>query len=76
MEAGLLAQYVVIAVVATGSIGYVIKTQWPGATRRARVACALALMASTRPAWMQRIGRRLAPAASTTSSCGGCSSCD
>ena len=76
METPLLVQYIAIAIAAMASIAYVIRTQWPAATRRARIACALTLMGSRRPAWMQRIGRRLAPAARSAPTCGGCSSCD
>ena len=76
MDTGLLMQYVIIGLAATVSIGYVLTTQWPGVIRRIRVACALVLMRTGRPLWTQRIGRRLAPVASVSPACGGCSSCD
>lgn len=76
MTAGLFAQYAVIALAVLASLAYVVRAQWPGAVRSARVACALSLMRATRPAWVQRVGRRIAPAATAGSRCGGCSNCD
>lgn len=76
MDTGLLAQYVVIALAVLLSAAYVMRTQWPDATRRLRLACAARLVQASNPPWVQRIGRRLAPAPMSTSNCGGCSSCD
>lgn len=75
MNAGLLAQYAVIAVAVLASGAYVVRSQWPRATRRLRVACAVRLVRAT-PPWMQRLGRRIAPAPLENVGCGGCSSCD
>ena len=77
VDAGLLAQYIVIALAVVLSAGYVLKRQFPGAVRKARLAIAVPLVREARPAWMRRLGRRIAPATkSVGGSCGGCDGCD
>lgn len=61
MDAGLLLQYVVTALAVALSAGYVFKRQWPGVTRRLRIACALPLLRDGKPAWLGRMGRWIAP---------------
>jgi hypothetical protein len=76
METGLLLQYLVIALAALVSAWVVLKKQFPGTARRLRGALALPLVRPQRPAWMQALGRRIAPPASGGSAgCGGCDSC-
>ena len=76
MDAGLLAQYVVIAVAVLVSAAFVAKRQFPNAVRRARVALAIPLVREGRAAWLRRLGRWIAPPASLNDgSCGGCNSC-
>ncbi|GAA3923650.1 DUF6587 family protein [Luteimonas lutimaris] len=83
MDTGLVIQYVVIALAVLASAGVVMKKQFPGATRRLRIAMALPLLREGRPAWLRGIGRVVAPAgmaqgggASRSDACGGCSNCD
>lgn len=76
MGAGLFAQYAVIALAVLASAAHVMRVQWPNATRRLRVACAAPLVRAGRPAWMQAVGRRIAPPAVAGKACGECSGCD
>lgn len=77
MDAGLLAQYAVIAVLVLASLGVVMRRQFPNAARRMRVALALLLLREGRPGWMQVLGRRIAPPpAAGGGACGGCGGCD
>ncbi|MBN6151096.1 hypothetical protein JR065_12135 [Xanthomonas sp. AmX2] len=72
----LLLQYAVIALAVLVSAWVVLKKQFPGTARRLRVAVALPLLREGRPAWLQALGRKIAPAASAGSgACGGCDSC-
>lgn len=77
VDAALLVQYVVIALAVVLSAGFVAKRQFPGAVRRARLAMAVPLVREGRPAWMRRLGRRIAPPSkSLGGGCGGCDGCD
>ncbi len=76
MDAGLFAQYVVIAVAVLASAVVVARKQFPGAVRRLRIACALPLVREGRPGWMRGLGKRIAPPARAGGPhCGGCDSC-
>jgi len=76
METGLLLQYAVIALAVLVSAWVVMKKQFPGTTRRLRSMLALALLKPGRAAWMQGLGRKIAPPASGGGgACGGCDSC-
>ena len=75
MDAGLLLQYVVIALAVLLSAGYVAKRQWPGPVRKLRIACALPLLREGRAPWLRALGRRVAPP--VRDSAGGCGTgCD
>ncbi|KGM54816.1 hypothetical protein N800_01770 [Lysobacter daejeonensis GH1-9] len=77
MDAGLLAQYVVITLAVVLSAWFVLKRQFPGAVRKLRLAMAVPLVREGRPAWMRRLGKRIAPPVkSIGGSCGGCDGCD
>ena len=83
MDAGLVLQYLVIALAVLVSAGVVMKKQFPGATRRLRIAMALPLLREGRPGWLRGIGKAVAPVgmaqgggASRSDACGGCSNCD
>lgn len=77
MSAGLLAQYVAIALAVLASVAVVLHKQFPNATRRLRIAVALPLLREQRPEWIKSLGRRLAPAPRAGGKdCGGCDSCD
>ena len=77
MDAGLLAQYLVIAVVVMASLVVVARSQFPAATRKLRIAIALPLLRDRMPVWSKKLGRRIAPASrGGGNSCGGCDSCD
>jgi len=76
METGLLLQYAVIALAALVSAWVVMKKQFPGTVRKARGAIALGLVKPQRAAWLQALGRKIAPPASGGGgACGGCDSC-
>ena len=76
MDAGLLAQYTIIAVAVLVSAWFVAKKQFPNAVRRLRIAIAIPLVREGRAAWLQRLGRRIAPpSALNDGACGGCNSC-
>ena len=77
MGAGLLAQYLVITLVATISVVIVARSQFPAATRKLRIAIALPLLREGMPGWTKSLGRRLAPVPrGGGTGCGGCDSCD
>ena len=77
MDAGLLAQYLVIVLAVLASVVVVVRKQFPNATRKLRIAIALPLLRETSPAWLQSLGRWLAPAPKAGGKdCGGCGSCD
>lgn len=61
MDASLTLQYLIIAVAVVASAWVVTKKQFPGPLRKARIALALPLVRSGRPAWQQRLGRWIAP---------------
>lgn len=76
MDAGLLVQYVVIAIAVLVSLVVVARKQFPSGVRRLRIACALPLVREGRPGWMRRLGKRIAPAPRAAGpNCGGCDSC-
>lgn len=77
MTGTLFVQYTVIALAVVASLGLFMHKQFPAAVRRLRVACALPLVREGRAEWLRRVGRWIAPMPiSTTTGCGGCSSCD
>ena len=78
IEAGLLAQYIVIALAVLASVVVVMRKQFPNATRRMRIAIALPLLHEDRAEWMKSLGRMIAPAPRNAGGkdCGGCDSCD
>ncbi|MHC9014102.1 DUF6587 family protein [Stenotrophomonas bentonitica] len=76
METGLLLQYAVIALAVLVSAWVVMKKQFPGTVRKARGAIALGLVKPQRAAWLQALGRKIAPPATGgAGACGGCDSC-
>ena len=79
MDAGLLLQYVVIAVAVIASLAFVVRRQFPAGVRRARIACAVPLVREGRAPWLRRIGLWIAPAprggAGGDDGCGGCDAC-
>jgi len=75
MDAGLMLQYVVVALIVLASAWVVVKKQMPGTVRRVRGAIALGLVKPHRSAWLQALGRRIAPPATGGGACGGCDSC-
>ncbi|QNR95950.1 hypothetical protein ICJ04_10260 [Stenotrophomonas sp. 169] len=76
MEAGLLLQYLIIAVAVLVSAWVVLKKQFPGVVRKARGAIAVRLLRPGTEGWRQSLGRRIAPPATgSAGACGGCDSC-
>lgn len=77
MQAGLLVQYLAVALAVLASAGVVMHKQFPNATRRLRIATALPLLREGSPRWAKALGRVIAPAARTGGrDCGGCDGCD
>ena len=77
MPAGLLAQYLAIALVVAVSAVFVMRRQFPNATRRLRIAIALPLLREHSPGWMKSLARAIAPAPKAGGpNCGGCDNCD
>lgn len=73
----LALQYLAIAVAVAASACFVMNKQFPAATRRLRIACALPLLREGRAGWVRAIGRHIAPpSAAIAAECGGCSSCE
>ncbi|GAB3048832.1 DUF6587 family protein [Stenotrophomonas tumulicola] len=76
MDAGLLLQYLVVALAVLASAWVVLKKQFPGTVRKARGVVALRLLRPGRAGWLQAMGRRIAPpAGGSGGACGGCDSC-
>jgi hypothetical protein len=76
MDASLTLQYAIIAVAVVVSAWVVLKKQFPGPLRKARVALALPLLREDGAPWRRRLGRWIAPPANgADAACGGCSSC-
>lgn len=75
MDVSLVLQYAAVALAVLLSLAVVMQRQFPHATRRLRIACALPLLREGRPAWQRRLGRRIAPAATVDAGCGGCDTC-
>ena len=77
MSAGLLMQYVLIALAVLASLAVVMRKQFPGATRRLRIALALPMLRDGSPGALKKIGRWIAPVpAADGKDCGGCNGCD
>ena len=77
MDAGLVLQYLVIALAVLVSAGYVATRQLPGPIRRLRIACAVPLLRDARAPWLRAIGVWIAPPVQgNAGACGtGCSGC-
>lgn len=76
MDGALLLQYFLVALAVLASAGVVMHKQFPGATRRLRIAIALPLLREGRPAWLRAWARRIAPPGqSGGKDCGGCNGC-
>jgi hypothetical protein len=81
MALPLALQYAIIAVAVLASVWVVLKKQFPGPLRKARIALALPLLREDRAAWQQALGRWIAPAGSLVNGriagkdCGGCDGC-
>lgn len=77
MDASLALQYAIIAVAVVVSAWVVVKKQFPGPLRKARVALALPLLREDHAGWVRRIGRWIAPPGLTINgkACGGCDGC-
>jgi hypothetical protein len=76
VDAGLLVQYLVIALAVVSSAAYVARRQFPAAVRRLRVVLAVPMVRDGKPRWLQRLGRVVAPPVRGDSgSCGTCNGC-
>ena len=76
MSASLLLQYIIVALAVLVSAAVVMYKQFPGATRRLRIAMALPLLRADRPAWMRALARKIAPPGQGGGNdCGGCNGC-
>jgi hypothetical protein len=75
---GVLETALVVSIVAACAL-HAVRTLWPAAWRRARIACALPLMRAGSKHWLYRLGRLLAPEPAViagASSCGPCRGCE
>ena len=76
MTAGLLVQYLVVALAVLFSVVVVMRKQFPNATRRLRIAMALPLLREGRPAWLRALAKKIAPPGQRGGKdCGGCNGC-
>ena len=76
MAAGLLLQYMVVALAVLVSAGFVVRRQFPEGLRRLRLACAVPMVREGRAPWLRRLGRWVAPRPRAgEGACGGCNSC-
>jgi hypothetical protein len=78
MNAGLLAQYAVIAALVAASALYTVRKLAPKLVVRQQTALAASLLAPGRGAFAQRVGRALQPRGATGNcgdGCGTCGSC-
>ena len=76
MPMPLILQYVVIAVAVVLAALFVWRTRFPRSWRATRIAIAIPMLREGRPAWVRRMGRRIAPASALASGeCGGCNGC-
>ncbi|HZF96987.1 MAG TPA: DUF6587 family protein [Pseudoxanthomonas sp.] len=77
MDLPLWLQHVLIALAVAVSASVVLNKQLPGTSRQVRVAAALWLLRGNRVPMLRKLGRRIAPLSSaTTTTCGGCNGCD
>ena len=77
MDAGLLLQYLAVAAAVLASAAFVVRRQFPGAVRRARIACAVPLVREGRAPWLRRVGLWIAPEPRSAGDdgCGSCNAC-
>lgn len=77
MNAWTLIETLLLALLFFASLLVVWRVVLPGSLRRARTDLALSLLTPARPAWIKRLGRRIAPrprpgAGGQGPGCGGC----
>ena len=76
MQAGLLLQYLIVAVIVLIAAGVAMHKQFTVATRRLRVALALPMLREGRPVWMRALAKKIAPPGQGGGKdCGGCNGC-
>ena len=76
MGVGMLLQYALVLLIVAASVVVVMRKQFPGATRRLRIAIALPLLREDTPNVLKKIGRWIAPVpAGGGKDCGGCNGC-
>src|SRR3546814_15595581 len=71
----IVLQSLLVALAVLWSVIYLVRRQFPAAVRRLRVTLALRMLAGSRPAWQQRLGRRLAPPVAASAACAAASTC-
>jgi len=77
MGVGMLLQYALVVLIVAASVVRVMRKQFPGATRRIRIAMALPMLRAHSPGIIRRIGHWIAPEpAALGKDCGGCNGCD
>jgi hypothetical protein len=78
MNAALVVQYAVIALLVAASAAYTVRRLAPALTTRCQAALAGTLLRPGRASFLQRVGRALQPRAATGNcgdGCGTCGSC-
>ena len=77
MGVGMLLQYALVVLIVAASIVVVMRKQFPGATRRLRIAMAVPMLRVHSPGILKKIGRWIAPEpAAGGKDCGSCNGCD
>lgn len=75
MNAGLFAQYAVIALLVAGSLAYTLRKLAPKTATRVQAALAATLLRPQRSAFAQRLGRFVQPKGATGDCGDGCGTC-
>ncbi|MCE2943415.1 MAG: DUF6587 family protein [Lysobacteraceae bacterium] len=68
-------QHVAVGLAVAASVLYLVHARAPSLSRRCRMAVAVPLVREGRPAWMKRLGRRIAPPRTRAAACAGCDGC-
>ena len=76
MSMPLALQYSLIGIAVVLAGLFVWRTRFPRSWRATRIALAIPMLREGSPVWLQRIGRRIAPASALASGeCGNCNGC-
>lgn len=68
----LVVQYVIVVLAVVVSACVVVHKQSPALSRRVRMRIAIPLVRASRPSWLAKLGRWIAPSVVEGASCDGC----